>query len=57
MHLITQPVHVLLYSNSAVKGSNGTNTILWLIDPLLGKDLETKRQQSLLRNGAVNTPL
>jgi hypothetical protein len=28
MHLITQPVHVLLCSNSAMKGNNGTNRIL-----------------------------
>jgi hypothetical protein len=27
MHLITQPVHVLLCSNSAMKGNNGTNRI------------------------------
>jgi hypothetical protein len=29
MYLITQPVHVLPYSNSAMKGKNGTNRILY----------------------------
>jgi hypothetical protein len=29
MHLITQPVHVLPCSNSATKGSNGINRILY----------------------------
>jgi hypothetical protein len=29
MHLITQPVHVLPFSNSAVKGNNGTNRTLY----------------------------
>jgi hypothetical protein len=32
-------------------------SILWRIDPLLGKDLETTtRQQTLLCNSTVNTP-
>jgi hypothetical protein len=29
MHLITQPAHVLPYSNSAMKGNNGTKRILY----------------------------
>jgi hypothetical protein len=29
MHLITQPVHVLPCSNSAMKDNNGTNRILY----------------------------
>jgi hypothetical protein len=29
MHLITQPVHVLPCSNSAMKGNNGTNRMLY----------------------------
>jgi hypothetical protein len=29
MHLITQPVHVLPCSNSAMKGNNGINRILY----------------------------
>jgi hypothetical protein len=29
MHLITQPVHVLACNNSAMKGNNGTNWILY----------------------------
>jgi hypothetical protein len=29
MHLITQPVHVPPCSNSAMKGNNGTNRILY----------------------------
>jgi hypothetical protein len=29
MHLITQPLHILLCSNSAMKGNNGTDRILY----------------------------
>jgi hypothetical protein len=29
MHLITQPVHILPCSNSAMKGNNGTSRILY----------------------------
>jgi hypothetical protein len=35
MHLITQPVHVLLCSNSAVKGNNRTNRILYFFETIL----------------------
>jgi hypothetical protein len=33
MHLITQPVHVLPCSNSAMKGNNGTKRIPWYCWP------------------------
>jgi hypothetical protein len=33
MHLITQPIHILPCSNSAIKGNNGTNRILWYCCP------------------------
>jgi hypothetical protein len=29
MHLITQPLHVLLCSNSAMKGNNGIKKVLY----------------------------
>jgi hypothetical protein len=33
MHLITQPAHIFPYSNSAMKGNNGTNNTILLPKP------------------------